>query len=112
MKLLGKAVVVYSALLLALALLGAKNQELYHRLNGTRRSAGLLEQKHDILLRLSDLRHEAEGIKGPTAIRKWAEKHGMVAINKLQRVQMVAPLSPPQTDQEEESLFRVVTLWH
>ncbi len=111
MKLLTKVVLLYCFLLLALALLGAKNQSLYHRLNGSRKSVGLLEQKHELLLSLSDLQHEAERIKGPTAIIKWANEHGMVAINKLQNVQMIAPMSPPNIDRKEEKVFRVVTLW-
>jgi len=112
MKLLSKLVLLYCFLLLALSLLGAKNQNLYRLLNGSRKSAGLLEQKHDLLLSLSDLRHEAERIKGPSAIIDWANEHGMVAINKLQNVQMVAPMRPPIINEEEKPVFRVVTLWH
>ncbi len=111
MKVLTRVVILYSFLLLGLAILGVKSQALYRELNGSRKTLGLLEQKHEYLKSLTDLRHQAEQIKGPLAIRAWAKNHGMVPINQLNKVQMVAPLTAPEFKTIKPGKLKVYTIW-
>lgn len=111
MKILTRVVVLYAFLLLVLAILGVKSQKLYRELNGSRKDQGLLEKKHELLGNLTDLRHQVEQIKGPSAIRTWARSHGMVPINQLRQLQRVAPLVAPEIEEFSSGKLRVYTIW-
>ena len=111
MKNLSILVTVYAVMLLALALLGIKSQGLYRQINGSYRNAGLLEQKYDLLESITDLRHQVEQIKGPSAIRNWAKQHKMVTISHLKQVQMISPLAAPKIAEESQGSLEVYTLW-
>ncbi len=111
MKNLTIYVVIYAVLLLTLTVLGIKSQSLYRHLNGSRKTAGLLEQKYELLEKITDLRHQVEQIKGPAAIRSWASEHNMVPINQLERVQVIEPISAPKIVESPKGNLEVYTIW-
>lgn len=95
---------LYLALLLALAALGAHNQ--------VRRSlhADLLSDKAALQTQLSSLRRSAAEVSGALAIRSWAHARGMVAAPEVQNVSEVAPSAPPAVVQPVTGL-EVYTVW-
>lgn len=95
---------LYLALLLALAALGAHNQ-VRQRLH-----ADLLDDKAALQTQLSSLRRSAAEVTGALAIRSWAHARGMVAAPEVQNVTEVDPASPPIAAQAATGL-EVYTVW-
>jgi len=71
----------------------------------------LLEKKYKLLVSISDLRHQVEQIKGPSAIRQWAKQHNMVPISHLEQVQIIDPVTPPELREEQAGKLEVYTIW-
>ena len=97
-------ITLYLALILALAALGAYNQDR-HRLHYS-----LLETKRALQYDLSDLRSEAAQVQGPLAVRRWALSHGMISSPEGAEATEIAPAPVPEPDVPEAGL-EVRTIW-
>ena len=96
--------VLYLALLLALAAMGAHNQ--------ARRSlhAQLIADKGALEFQLGSLRKSAAEVTGALAIRSFAHAQGMIAAPEAFSVTEVAPTPAPEFTSPETGL-EVRTLW-
>jgi hypothetical protein len=99
-----RLVMLYLALLLALAALGAHNQ--------VRRSlhADLLSDKAALQDQISSLRRNAAEVTGALAVRAWAHARGMVPAPEVANVAYVAPAAPPE-EAAQPSELEVYTVW-
>lgn len=97
---------VYIALLLVLAGLGAMSQQRY------RHHAGLLEAKEEALVDLAARRAEAAAVNGPLAITTWARTAGMVPAPEAPLTAGVAPgLPAPTAPAPISPTLEVMTVW-
>ncbi len=97
-------ITLYLALIIALAALGAYNQDR-HRLHFS-----LLETKRALQYDLSDLRSEAAQVKGPLAVRRWALSRGMISSPEGAEATQIAPVNVPEPKTPETGL-EVRTIW-
>ena len=97
-------ITLYLALILALAALGAYNQDRH------RWHYSLLETKRALQYDLSDLRSEAAQVKGPLAVRRWALANGMISSPEGAEATEVAPAPTPEPETPETGL-EVRTIW-
>ena len=95
---------LYVALLLGLAALGAGNQSLY------RSQADLIDQKEALALQVTEMRVAASKVNGTLAVRQWAYKNGMVSAPRAADTQQVVSRPAPLPEQPETGL-EVQTLW-
>ena len=95
---------LYIALLLGLAALGACNQGLY------RSQADLIDQKEALNLQVSELRVAASQVNGTLAVRRWAYASGMVSAPRAADTQQVVSRPAPLPETPETGL-EVRTLW-
>lgn len=84
-----RVIVLYVALMLALAALGGVNQLAV--LN----QVALMDEKQAWIERVVDLRASAARIEGPHAVTAWAAAQGMVPAPENARIENVAPLPAP-----------------
>lgn len=96
---------LYFTLLLALSVIGTRNQRLYWQ------EADLISQKESLRLELASLRRQASSVNGPLAIRQWAYAQGMVPATELTTDLQLLPLSAPVPSLPETRL-EVRTAWH
>lgn len=99
-----RAVLLFVALLLALALLGGASQQLY------RQQHRLMAAKASLQVEVSVLREAAARVNGPQAIRRWAHAQGMVPAPENEHVVVTAPLPAPQPARPAPGV-EVLTLW-
>lgn len=99
---------LYLAALLALAVLGAHNQ---NRLN---QQYALEHQQVLLHTRLGNLRQEAAKVTGALAVREWAKAQQMVASPDALNILEVNTLASPQLAlaTPQHSGVEVQTLWH
>ncbi len=95
---------LYVSLVLALAAAGAVNQGLY------RQRVALLDQKESLMAQLSTLRVQAAQVRGPLAVARFADEHGMVPAPEAKTVIPVAPSPAPHYVPPSEGL-EIRTIW-
>lgn len=94
----------YLLLLLALAGLGGWNQHLLDR------ELSLIETRERVRAQVVDLRARAAAVRGPLAVARWAQDHGMVPAPEVDRAEQVMPLRAPELGTTETGL-EVRTVW-
>lgn len=99
-----RAVVAYLVVMLLLAAAAGAHERL-----DTRR-AELLGTKATLAASLGDLRAEANAVRGPRAVRRWAETRGMVPAPENATTVAVIPHAPPVHSPEPTGL-EVRTVW-
>ena len=95
---------LYTALLLGLAALGASNQGLY------RSQANLIDQKEALNLQVTEMRVAASKVNGTIAVRKWAYANGMVSAPRAADTEQIVNRPAPLPETPETGL-EVRTLW-
>lgn len=99
-----RLMLVYIALVLALAALGAHNQTLY------RQQWRLIDLKQQRQALAADLRAQAATVQGPLAVRHWALSRGMVAVPQGREALEVLPVAPPERPPAKGGL-EIRTIW-
>lgn len=100
-----RAVPLYLGLLLLLSAVGLVNQGLYHR------QMSLIDQRHELLDAVANLRLQAASVNGPLAVTQWADAHGMVPAPEASNVSAVAPGPAPRLTLPDSGL-EIGTVWH
>lgn len=94
----------YVALLLALAALGAVNQDRLAR------RTDLIERKEALRLEVVGLRAEAAAVQGPLAVSGWAQAQGMVPAPEAESTRHLLSVPAPSPAGAAEGL-EVRTIW-
>ena len=96
---------VFVATLIALAYVGAANQESYIT------NWDLIDYKAELQSANSTLRLEAADISGPIIIGNWAREQGMIPATQARNVREVAPEPVPVQAPATSTGLEVNTVW-
>lgn len=102
---LGAAPWIFMVLLLALAWLGAQNQDAF------RRQAALLQRKAELQSSIASLRLEASAFSSPIFIGQWARSVGMVPAPQVSRIREIAPQPLPSLSEPLATGLELSTVW-
>lgn len=95
---------LYIILLIALAMIGSKNQKAY-KLNYR-----LIDRKEELQVQVSDLRADVARYEGALSIRAWAKAKGMVPAPEARNYKHLAFTPAPEIKQPDTGL-EIRTLW-